>query len=315
MLILINILQASSERYYIQLGSFKQLKVLEKSLDALPYRLRSHIIVVRSNNWYIPFAYHTTDANSLYPQVPKYKQYFPDAYVTHSSSILNYPIVHNYSEAITPHESYSPVHQEVVPYNTYSRPVERVQYQNVAISEDDNTLNIPVTSTTVQPFVSRIVEPITTIVPSTTFDDIQKVISKRYRNFNKKMLSGQHYYLAYKSINASPSLLIKVSFENHQVTYQPVMGEMQMTKANYVIDNNRLYMFANSFTQNGAFSILDEHRADHFLVSSWANNKKLNTLRYYYRLNDAKEYLGIKTSKGLATTLEEGTFDDNFLDE
>lgn len=87
-----------------------------------------------------------------------------------------------------------------------------------------------------------------------------------------------------------------------------------MTEANYIIENRRLYMFANSFTKDGAYSILDKHRKKYFLVSSWINGKKLNTLRYYFNLNDAKEYLDLEKSKGLANVLEEGSYDDFFLD-
>jgi len=129
------------------------------------------------------------------------------------------------------------------------------------------------------------------------------------------MLSGKHYYLAYKSTKESPNLLIKVSFQNHVVIYQPIIGDMKMTEANYLIENKRLYMFANSFTKDGAYSKLDEHRKNHFLVSSWVNGKKLNTLRYYYDLNDAKEYLNLETSNGLANVLEEGSYDEFFLDD
>jgi hypothetical protein len=314
-LLSINILQASSEHYYIQLGSFKQLKVLVKNIEALPSELRSHIIVVRSNNWYIPFAYYTTQQNLLYSKVPEYKQYFPDAYINHSSYILHHPIIYNYSQPITTEQTYSPP-QVTNSYHTYATPHIEQAYQNVAISEDDNTLNLPIRRSSTTPFIPRVEKTFTEKpIENHNFDTLQQSEVKHYRHFNKKMLSGQHYYLTYKSTNESPSLLIKVSFENHQVTYQPILGDMQMTKANYLIENNKLYMFAESFTQNGAFSTLDEHRDNHFLVSSWANNKKLNTLRYYYRLNDAKEYLGIATSKGLASTLEEGIFDDNFLSE
>ena len=92
-------------------------------------------------------------------------------------------------------------------------------------------------------------------------------------------------------------------------------GDMQMTQANYLIEDNKLYMFADSFTKDGAYSTLDEHRDNHFLVSSWVNGKKLNTLRYYYHLNDAQKYLGVTPSTGLASTLAEGSFDDFFLND
>ena len=327
LLLLINFAEAGGERYFIQLGSFKQLKVLEKSINALPSSLRSHVIVVRSNGWYIPFAYHTKRKEVLYSKVPAYKNYFPDASIHHSASMLSHPIVHNY---VQPKRAYgyetlraSSRYPQPLPPQTYQT------YQNVAISEEDNTLNLPVVlhsrATPPPPPPPPVVEyrevpplvvaPTVSVAPPRQNDVREEMVSQRYKNFNKKMLSGHHYYLAYKSTNESPSLLIKVSFENHEVIYQPIMGDMQMTRANYLVDENKLYMFADGFTKNGAFSTLDEHRTDHFLVSSWANGKKLNTLRYYYKLNNAKAYLGMKTSNGLASTLEEGTFDDDFLEE
>jgi hypothetical protein len=90
---------------------------------------------------------------------------------------------------------------------------------------------------------------------------------------------------------------------------------MTMTEANYIVDNKKLYMYANSFTKDGAYSLLESHRTNHFVVSSWLNGKKLNTLRYYYDLNNAKEYLGLATSKGLANILEEGSYDEFFIDD
>ncbi|MBU1667519.1 hypothetical protein KKC13_03815 [bacterium] len=302
----------AKDKYFIQLGSFKQLNVLEKSIAKLPNTLRSHVVIIRSSNWYIPFAYYTDSKNVLHAEVPKYKRYFPDAYINHSSNMMQYPMVRNYTQASTVKRTVAPpppvVKPKVVirPKPVVQKPMER--YQNVAISEEDNTLNLPVRAV-VAPKV-QVAEAKRIPTPTVT-----NVVHKKYKHFSKKMLSGHFYYLAYKSTNDSPNLLIKVSFGNHRVTYQPVMGDMTMTQANYLVENNRLYMFADSFTKDGAYSILDEHRTDHFLVSSWTNGKKLNTLRYYYRLNDAKEYLGLETSKGLATTLEEGSFDEFFLEE
>lgn len=299
MLLFINISYASAERYFIKLGSFKNLNGLEHSINRLPNNLRSHVVIVHSNGWYIPFAYYVPDKRTLYKYVPKFKRYFPDAHINHSAYMLEYPVVRNYSKykknrtrAYVRQKRKIISHPQPLIYNRTSL------YQNVAISEADNTLQKVVQT------------PIRNVVSN------PKVRTKMdYNSFNKKMLSGKHYYLAYKSVKDSPNLLIKVSFKNHNVIYQPIIGEMEMTKANYLIDNRRLYMFANAFTKDGAYSILEEHRKKYFLVSSWVNGKKLNTLRYYYNLNDAKEYLDIEKSKGLANILEEGSYDDFFLGE
>ena len=304
--ILFSFAQANTEKFFIKFGSFKNLAGLKQSIRKLPMSLRSHVIIVYKNGWYIPFAYYTSNRRVLYSKISTYKRYFPDATIGHSSYMLNYPIVQNYSK-ITPitkriYKPYTPpVHRYIAPKRVY-------QYQNVAISPEDHILppiprvqknrqnEVPVVSTT-------------TIVPAISdSDDFGKVEIKQYKHFNKQMLSGHHYYLTYKGDGKNPDLLIKVSFKNDEVTYQPVIGDMKMTKANYLVDGDRLYMFTDAFTRDGAFSKLEENKDDHIVVSSWINGKKLNTLRYYYKLNDAKEYLGLKTSKGLSEALQEGEF-------
>ncbi len=320
--LLLNFTYANSERYFIQFGSFKDLKGLERNIERLPSSLRSHVVIVRSNSWYIPFAYYTSNKNALKSKVASYRRYFQDAHIAHSSYMLNHPLVRNYSttkntKTRATKQYISPVkqYQKAVPqYLTTTRRVVP-QYQNVGISEDDNIL------TNVQP-----IQPMTITSPKIITqkvvvqqvennDVFSKVKPKKYKSFSKQMLSGKHYYLAYKKTDSNPNLLIKVTFENHQVTYQPIIGDMKMTKASYVTEANRLYMFADTFTRNGSYSKLEEHRDNHFLVSSWAKDKKLNTLRYYYKMNDAKEYLGISTSDGLAEVLSEGDYDAFFLGE
>ena len=358
--LLLQLTYANSEKYFIQFGSFKNLKGLEKSIDRLPSSLRSHVVIVRSNSWYIPFAYYTSNRHVLTSKVASYKRYFKDAHIAHSSYMLNHPLVRNYAtqsrtqvaakrEYIPPVKQYQNVTQNYAPAVT--RQVVP-QYQNVGISEEDNTLGYARRSRAVAPMAQQVVRQpaiqqrvVQQVVRQPVIQQhvvqpvVKKVVSqpmvtqkvvrtqvesndifstaqpKKYKNFSKQMLSGQHYYLAYKKTANNPNLLIKVSFGNHKVTYEPVIGEMKMTKASYLTEDNKLYMFADTFEKNGSFSKLDEHREDHFLVSSWANGKKLNTLRYYYKMNDAKKYLGLIASDGLAEILSEGDYDDFFLEE
>jgi len=293
-LIFINISYADGRKYYIQLGSFRQLPVLEKSINRLPQSLRSHIVVISSNGWYIPFAYHTTKKYALMKKIPSYKRYFPDAHINSSSYILNHQVIRNYTR--NANRRYTNI--------SYTPPLRVQEYQNIAISENDNILPyIPnvVYETTPTPIPKHKV-----IIPRPKKEIIKR--RKRYRYFDKRMLSGHHYYLAYKSTKNSPDLLVKVTFYNHDVTYEPLVGNMNMRDAKYLVKNRKLYMFADSFSKDGAFSKIEGNKKDYILVSSWYNDKKLNTLRYYYNLNRAKKYLGKKRSGSLATALEDGEF-------
>ena len=308
MLLVFSFAKANGQRYFIKFGSFKNIVGLKKNIRKLPNSLRSHVIIVRKNGWYIPFAYYTSNKRVLYSKVSSYKRYFPDAHIAKSSSMLKYPIVQNYSKIKHIYKPYTPpVHKSIVPKPYTVAPQIVPQYQNVAISPEDHILPpIPRVqqSQNVVPVVST-----TTIVPAVVHsDDFEKVEIKQYKQFNKQMLSGHHYYLAYKGDENNPDLLIKVSFKNDEVIYQPVIGDMKMTKASYLVDGDRLYMFTNAFTRDGAFSKIEENKDDHIIVSSWINGKKLNILRYYYKLNDAKAYLGLETSNGLSEALQEGEF-------
>ena len=312
MLLMINVTYAAGERYFIKFGSFKNLRGLEKSIGKMPKSLRANVSIVRANGWYIPFAYYRKSKRGLSSKVGAYKRYFPDAHVTHGRKMFSNRVIYKYGKRIKKISARKVSVKKVK--NTREKIVTRparVTLQNVAISEDDNTLNIPV-----QNYSSQNIPSILDALPiSSSMAPTVKIEQKSYNSFTKQMLSGNHYYMTYKAPKGGSNLLIKVSFGANEVSYQPVLGDMQMTQANYMIEGKRLYMFADRFSSDGAYSTLDEHRKDHFLVSSWMDTKKLNTLRYYYKLNDAKKYLGVDVSTGLSEVLQEGNFDEFFLGE
>ena len=296
-------LQAEMQRYFIQLGSFQQLNVLEKTINSMPQHLRSHIIVVRSNGWLVPFAYNTTNRAALVAKLPEYKRYFPDAYINNSSYILRHPVVRNYTRGNvvkSKPKSIQPSRIYTVPPPTYYRDQRK---QNVAISEEDYT-------TPYTPPARPIEQVVTIPTPETKVEESTQSHEKP-DYFTKKMLSGRHFYLAYKATDKNPNLLVKVKFGNHRVSYQPIIGDMKLNDANYFVDEKKLYMYAEFFTRDGAYSTLEEHHDKYMLVSSWSNGKKLNTLRYYYKLDDAKAYLGEKSSADeLSKILEDETEPD-----
>jgi len=287
--IFINIIYANS-LYYIQFGSFRQLPVLERSINRMPYEMRSHVVVVRSNGWFIPFAYRTAKLRALRSKLSSYKRYFPDAHIASSPYILNHVIIRNYTSKVKKY--IKPIYSTTI----YQQSNNRVSY--MPIKENSFNENSKIDS---------YITVTKTVIPKPTKKIYKK--NRKYKYFNKRMLSGRHYYLAYKSADKTPDLLVKVSFENHRVTYQPMVGNMSMKEARYLVNNKKLYMFADSFSKDGAFSKIEGNKKDYILVSSWFNGKKINTLRYYYNLNKAKKYLGEKSLGKLATALEDGEFD------
>jgi len=412
MSLLVSLSFAKQRHYYIQLGSFKNLNVLEKSIYKLPKKLRSNVRVVRVNNWYVPFAFYTLHKKKLKPKLSSYKRYFHDAYINRSSSLLSHKMVRNYRnkkrvKRVTPQQHrvkkylvkkrIVPKERVTVQEQTFPRAPRQVvesrvaygRYQPTMPTESEVPTRRVISTPTATPYYYSSVKPkeveeVYYRTPSTTQQNhaprtrdellatqplsqnsyrapqkrepisysstpsrtihygapkkrepivvmeeavvdeeffspsqftLQNARESSSRGFTKKMLGGKNFYLTYRSSGENPNLLIKVTFENHKVTYQPIIGDMEMTTANYMVYQNKLYMFADEFNKHGAYSTLDEKHRNYFNVSSWNNGTKINTLRYYYRLNDAKAYLGLQRSRGLASILEEGTFDDTFIRE
>jgi len=304
---IINLSYANNQHYFIKLGSFKNLNGLKQSIQQLPHNLRSNITIIRKNSWYIPFAYYGVNRNRLYRYVPQFKHFFPDAHVHRSSrNMFHYPIIKNYRKRETRRENIKRrVLPQYPPKRTIYPPQRRVPFRPQP-SYYQRTQPLPIAVSIPIYEKKKVVQR--AVVPSVK-------IESNPNYFTNRILSGKHYFLTYKSTKESPNLLIKVTFKTHTVTYQPIIGEMKMTQANYLVENKKLYMFANNFTENGAYSKLEERHSNYLLVSSWVNGKKLNSLRYYFDLNQAKEYLNLEVSKGLANVLEEGIYDEFFLDD
>ncbi len=48
-----------------------------------------------------------------------------------------------------------------------------------------------------------------------------------------------------------------------------------MREAKYLVDNSKLYMFADTFSENGAYSKVESVTDDYMVVSSWFKGKRI----------------------------------------
>jgi hypothetical protein len=86
-------------------------------------------------------------------------------------------------------------------------------------------------------------------------------------------------------------VLIAVSFKENTVNYKPLIGKIPPISAHYTIKNNKLFLYQKGLLNSQVYSLLEKTYPNYYLISSWAGNKKLNTLRYYLTLKNAKAYL------------------------
>jgi len=300
--LIFNTLIFAQKFYYIKLGSFKQWNVLRKSIDRLPSNMRSHVVVVEANGWLIPYAYYTSKLHALKRVFYRYKRYFPDAIITSSSQILNKRVFRDYRKNNTISISKHTIKRE------YPLPVKPRKKEYEITYNQDYFVQIP---DIITPSQSQEVS-LNSIQQFPIVRKRRVELAEREPNraiFNKKLLSGHSFYLTYKSPDGKNDLLIKLSFGAFDVKYQPIIGNMDMKEAKYLIDGDKLYMFADTFSESGAYSKIERVTKDYMVVSSWYGGKKINTLRYYYSLDKAKRYLGRDTSNKLENALEDKSFD------
>lgn len=104
----------------------------------------------------------------------------------------------------------------------------------------------------------------------------------------EKRLKGNVFYVC---VEAAKTELLIVAFDENHVEYNTVIGDIPSFKEQYAVINDRLYVFKDKASKNSVYSTLEEVKGKYLLISNWNQNEKVNTLRYYYNLEDALAYV------------------------
>jgi len=103
-------------------------------------------------------------------------------------------------------------------------------------------------------------------------------------------IKNRTLYLCSEGKNKN-KVLIAVIFKKNTVNYKPLIGKIPPVSALYTIKNNKLFLYQKGLLDTKVYSLLEKTYKNYYLISSWVGNKKLNHLRYYFTLKDAKVYL------------------------
>ena len=258
--------------YYIQLGSFLNIELIKVVLSNIPYSISKNIIIVRQNQWYIPLVLNKKLLEDIKQDIFLYLKYFKDAIITRSKTLDKYENI-NYNL------------QNKKPLFKFRKKI----YKNKSINLHKKTYkNI---STNLHKRIYK-----------------KKLINLHINNNLKKNIKNKIFYMAYKADKKKSSLLIKLIFKENTILYRPIIGDIGLTEAKYLIRDNKLFMYTDSFNINSIYSIIEQKNLNFLLISSWDKQKKISTLRYYFRLIDAKKYLGLKLHSKLSRILENNKF-------
>ncbi|MDM5272350.1 hypothetical protein PGH07_09160 [Sulfurovum sp. zt1-1] len=102
------------------------------------------------------------------------------------------------------------------------------------------------------------------------------------------LLNGNVFYVCFE---AADKELVIVAFDGDYIEYNTIIGDIPSFKERYNVINNRLYTFKEKVSQHSVYSTLEEVKEKYLLISSWHKNEKVNSIRYYYKLEDALAYV------------------------
>jgi hypothetical protein len=122
-------------------------------------------------------------------------------------------------------------------------------------------------------------------------DTLPKVSSKKPLSFYDKIKQRTLYLCSGKHTKKTHKFLIEVTFKKKSVTYKPIIGQVPPISALYKTTDNKLFLYQKGLLNHNVYSTLEKTYAKYYLISSWIGKKKVNTLRYYFNIRDAKRYI------------------------
>jgi len=118
-----------------------------------------------------------------------------------------------------------------------------------------------------------------------------KDISKKNDAFFTTVKNKVFYLCSNTQQKKNDAFLIEVVFTDTSVTYIPILGKIPSMKAEYKIQDNKLFLYQKDLFNPKVYSTYEKGYPKYHLLHSWTNGKKLQSLRYYLTKDDAKEYL------------------------
>jgi hypothetical protein len=99
------------------------------------------------------------------------------------------------------------------------------------------------------------------------------------------------YLCAYGEEAWSSNILIQIDFFETEVRFTPIIGKVSGKEELYKIENEKLYISRKGLFETEIYSTLEEVTSEYYLISSWASDRKITSIRYYFDLENAKAYV------------------------
>ena len=256
--ILLPLQSIASNSYTVRLAVYNNINSLKKELNKLSPALRKTVEIQKRGEQHVACSVHTKDKAKLQKLLPSYKKVFPDAFIS----------------------EYQPIESTT----KQSKSIKIAEANNITLQKTE-TIDVKATETKESPSKTeqkKVYRPYSRKIVNPTKDNIPL-----YERFHQKTL----YLCAYGAEEWSSNVLIHVAFFDKEVIYTPIRGDVSHRREVYTIDKNRLYISQKGLFDSEIYKTLDEINSDYYLISTWVEKTKVNTIRYYFDLDKAEAYI------------------------
>ena len=259
----------ASTVYTVRIAVYNNAEALQKELNKLSPTLRKTIQIKKRGNQHVASSVHTDKKEALQKLLPSYQKVFPDAFISTEET----------PDVATPKTN-------TVETKEINKTLPKVELKKEQVPQSKQPK--PEDTTKVTPQIKQ--EPVYSPYSRKIVNPTKKYLPL-YDRLHQKTL----YLCAYGPEEWSPNVLMHVAFFDKKVVYTPIMGDVSSKQEKYKVVKDKLYISHKDIFDPDMYSSIEKITQDYYLVSTWVGKRKVTSIRYYFDLEKAEEY--VKTLK------------------
>jgi|GEM_PF-1233810 len=267
LLLILPLQTIASTTYTVRIAVYNSAEALQHEIDKLSPALRKTIEVKKRGNQHVASSINTDKKETLQKLLPSYQKIFPDAFIS-SEEIPD--IKTPETNSVKPEEANTTAPQIEQKNSEVPEPVEEAPQT----TEIKKVLPQVKPKPIYNPFSRKVTEP------------TKKNLSL-YQRVHQKTL----YLCAYGPEEWSPNVLIHVAFFDKKVIYTPIQGDVSSKREKYKVVKDKLYISRQGEFDPDMYSTIEKKTEDYYLISTWIKKQKITSIRYYFDLQKAEEYV------------------------
>lgn len=255
----------ASTTYTVRIAVYNSAEALQHEINKLSPALRKTIKVKKRGQQHVASSVHTDKKETLQKLLPAYQKVFPDAFIS----------TEEIPDVTTPKTN-------TVQTKEINQTVPKVELKKEQVPlakdpKDEETTKVTPQikqNTVYSPYSRKIVNP-----------------TKKYLSLYDRLHQKTLYLCAYGPEEWSPNVLMHVAFFDKKVVYTPIMGDVSSKQEKYKVVKDKLYISHKDIFDPDMYSNIEKITQDYYLISTWVGKRKVTSIRYYFDLEKAEEYV------------------------